>query len=178
MSFSVVGSRDTLVSDTSVFRVLWFAAVCHLCFSLPPQVSWSPVYSRLEFPTIDGDRKPVVWALNQFPFCSSKARFWPFWRWKLMETLHTEMQLIGILILGSMAFANPAVPAGDVVAPECVPCFRPQQICSSDAFSSVSVNCVSLAKYKLFNRNETCCHRSQQFEVVAVSVEDDYKCSL
>lgn len=57
-----------------------------------------------------------------------------------METLHTEMQLNGILGVGSMAFANPAVLAGDVVAPESVPCFPPQQISSSDAFSSVSVS--------------------------------------
>lgn len=140
MSFSAVGSRDTSVSDTSVFRVLWLAAVCHLCFSLPSQVSWSPVYWRLEFPTVNGDRKPVIWTLNQFPFWSSKARFWPCCKWKLVETLHTEMQLNGILGVGSMACANPAGLAGDVVAPECVPCFLPQQISSSDAFSSVSVN--------------------------------------
>lgn len=137
-------------------------------FSLPPQVSCSPVYWRLEFPTIDGNRKPVVWALNQFSFCSSKARFWPWFGWKLLETLHTEMQLICILAL--MAFANPAVLAGDVVTPECVPFFPPHQICSSDAFSSVSVNSVSLAKYKLFNRNEMCCHRSQKFEVMKMIV--------
>lgn len=137
--------------------------------SLPPQVSCSAVCWRLEFPTIDGDRKPVVWALNQVIFCSSKATFWPCFRWKLMETLQTEMQWIDIL--GSMAFANPAV-----VAPECVPCFPPQQICSSGALSSVSVNSVSLTKYRLFNRNEICCHCLQKFEamkmIISVSCSD------
>lgn len=178
MSFSVVGTRDTSVSDTSVFRVLWLAAVCHLCFSLPPQVSWSPVYWRLEFPIISGDRKPVIWALNQFPFCFSKARFWPCCRWKLVETLHTEMQLNGILGVGSMAFANPAVLAGDVVAPESVPCFPPSRFPHLMPSAQSQWTLVSLAKYKLFNRNEMCCNCSQKFEVVAVSVGDDCKCSL
>lgn len=77
--------------------------------------------------------------------------------------LHTEVQLIGIL---GVAFVNPVVLAGDVVAPECVPCFPPLQICPYDAFSSVSVNSVSLAEHKLFNRNEMCYHCSQKFEVV------------
>lgn len=75
---------------------------------------------------------------------------------------------------GLMAFANPAVPA--VVAPECVPCFPPQQICSSGALSSVSVNSVSLTKYRLFNRNEICCHCLQKFEamkmIISVSCSD------
>lgn len=87
------------------------------------------------------------------------------------------MQLTGILGVGSMAFVNPAVLAGDVAAPESVPCFPPEQICSSDAFSSVLVKSVSLTKHKLLNRSEMCYHCSQKFGAVAVSVEEDYKCS-